>query len=422
VSERRPEPFLLSFERAPVWLLALEPSVCSAVFFVGVKSAKELLGVLESRSEDPTLFNRAVARIGVSRVHYCGQKPPPDDAIMLVSGSYPFLQRAASKPGLERKIFLLDEPWRRTIKPNPSYGFTWKILTPSQFGGSTDFPVLVGFSGFPFTLRGSSLARNIGHILDHSIRPVPLAASEVESLGHLDFYVSDSLLDPRFLERPVAYQTSYSSSQWGSRLLTAEEIGISFGLPGRLRVGGLTTAMFPFVPVQVLAGCLDSLGKVTGRLFQPLSTPGPKVLAPVPTFTWLPSIGQRLDHSWIDQSAVSSKAAKCDDARVMTHMWDRRVVLPLPGTQEGLPFLRSRLLRFQRSRLYAEFRCHMRDTHGPDWLGQLKLIRTTMRLNRGKGPNGHTGGFRKKKNTSNKSESGFMGSSSGRPVPTSAAT
>ena len=82
VSARRPEPFLLSFERAPVWLLALEPCVCSAIFFVGVRSAKELLGVLESRSEDPTLFNRAVARIGVSRVHYCGQKPPPDDAIM----------------------------------------------------------------------------------------------------------------------------------------------------------------------------------------------------------------------------------------------------------------------------------------------------------------------------------------------------
>ena len=68
MSERRPEPFLLSFERAPVWLLALETSVCSAVFFVGVRSAKELLEVLDSRSKDPTLFNRALARIGVSRV------------------------------------------------------------------------------------------------------------------------------------------------------------------------------------------------------------------------------------------------------------------------------------------------------------------------------------------------------------------
>ena len=53
---------------------------------------------------------------------------------------------------------------------------------------------------------------------------------------------------------------------------------------------------------------------------------------------------------------------------------------------------------------------------------QLKVLRTTMRLSCGKGPNGHTGGFQKKKNTSNKSESGFIGSSSCRPAHTSAAT
>ena len=210
---------------------------------------------------------------------------------------------------------------------------------------------------FRFTPRVSFLVRNIGQTLDHFIRPVPLAASEVESLGHLDFYLSDSLLDPRFLDRPVAYQTSYSSSQWGSRLLAAEKIGISFGLPGRLRVGELNTATFPFEPVQLLAGCLDSLG---------------------------------------------------EDACVMTHMWDRCVVLPLPGAQGGLMLLRSCL--------------QIRETHGSDWLEQLKVLRTTMRQNRGKGPNGQTGGFQKKKNTSNKPESGFIGSSSCRPVPTSAAT
>jgi hypothetical protein len=52
-------PFSCLSNGPPDWLLALEPSVCSAVFLVGVKSAKELLEVLDSRSEDPTLFNRA---------------------------------------------------------------------------------------------------------------------------------------------------------------------------------------------------------------------------------------------------------------------------------------------------------------------------------------------------------------------------
>ena len=63
----------------------------------------------------------------------------------------------------------------------PTFRFWWVVL------------------GFRFTPRVSSLARNISQPLDHSIRPVALAASEVESLRHLDFYLSDSLLDPRFL-------------------------------------------------------------------------------------------------------------------------------------------------------------------------------------------------------------------------------
>jgi hypothetical protein len=311
VSKSSPEPFRLSFERAPVWLLALEPSICSATYIMGVKSATDLLELLSSRGEDPTLFNRAVTQLGVTRVHFCGNELGPNQATTLISGSYPFLQRAAINPGPGRTIFLLDEPWPGKTKPKYSALVTWQRLKPTQFGGSANFPVLVGSSGFRFSPQGSSLARNVGHILDHSIRPVGLTASEVKSLESCqDFYVAKSLVDPRYLERPVAYQTSYSSSNWGSRMLTAEEIGISFGLPGRLRLGGLTTNMFPFVPVQVVAGCLDSLGNSSGRLVQPLSTPGPQVLAPIPTGTWLKSIGKRLDHAWIDQSAVSAKAAK----------------------------------------------------------------------------------------------------------------
>jgi hypothetical protein len=164
---------------------------------------------------------------------FCGNKLGPKQATTLISGSYPFLQRAAYKPGPSRTIFLL-EPWRGKTKPKASALETWQRLKPTHFGGSTNFPVLVGSAGFRFAPRGSSLARNLGHILDHSICPVSLAASEVKLFENLEqtFYVDKSLVDPRYLERSVAYQTSSSSSNWGSRMLTAEEIGISFGLPG----------------------------------------------------------------------------------------------------------------------------------------------------------------------------------------------
>jgi hypothetical protein len=80
------------------------------------------------------------------------------------------------------------------------------------------------------------------------------------------------MLDPSQLDRPVAYKTAYSSSRWGSRCLTPEELGISFGLPAQLSLGGLNGSMFPFVPLQVLAGCLDSLGQSDSRVLQPLAT------------------------------------------------------------------------------------------------------------------------------------------------------
>jgi hypothetical protein len=87
-----------------------------------------------------------------------------------------------------------------------------------------------------------------------------------------------------------------------------------------MSLGGLEAGMFPFVPLQVLSGCLDSLGGPTDRLLQPLETPSRQSLAPVPMSSWLPTIGKRLDHSWIDQTAVSAKAAKNDAAIVATHM------------------------------------------------------------------------------------------------------
>jgi hypothetical protein len=163
-----PEPFCLVFEQAPVWLLALEPSMCSAAYISGIKSANNFLELLRSRGQDPTLFNRAVTWLGVAQVHYCGNKPAPTQATTLISGSYPFLQQAAARPGLGRTLFLLDEPWRGKTNPRSAL-VTWQRLKPTQFGGSTHFPVLVGAAGFQFNAKGSSLSRNVGHILDHAI-------------------------------------------------------------------------------------------------------------------------------------------------------------------------------------------------------------------------------------------------------------
>jgi hypothetical protein len=271
--------------------------------------------------------------------------------------------------------------------------------------GPTHYPVLMGSSGFSFAPQGSSLGRTIGHILDHGIRPEFLHTSVAASLDsrQQDYYVSESLLDPRHLEWPVAYQTTYSSSRWGSRVLTTDEIGIAFGLPARLSLGGLEAAMFPIVPLQVLVGCLDSLGGSTSQLLEPLETPSCTPLAPIPLFTWLLKIEKRLDHSWIDHTAVSAKAAKNDGALVATHMWDQRILLPFPTIVGGLPYLRSQLMRFQSARLYREFRQHMAANHGSDWSAQLTKLRSQLRTTiqrlrqKGGGPTGQNRGESKEK-------------------------
>jgi hypothetical protein len=153
--------------------------------------------------------------------------------------------------------------------------------------GVYSLPCPHGVLGLSFAVQGSSLGRTIGHILDHRIRPEFLHTSVAASLdsGQQDYYVSKSLPDPRHLEWPVAYQTTYLFSRWGSHVLTTNKIGIAFGLPAGLSLGGLKAEMFLIIPLQVLAGCLDSFGRSTSRLLEPLDTPACHPLAPIPLFS-----------------------------------------------------------------------------------------------------------------------------------------
>jgi hypothetical protein len=85
VTEVNPVPFCIIFERArPVWLLALEPSICSGVYFREGKSARALLALLEDRGFDSTLFNRAVSRLGLGCVHFGCSAPSPAHATTLI--------------------------------------------------------------------------------------------------------------------------------------------------------------------------------------------------------------------------------------------------------------------------------------------------------------------------------------------------
>ena len=134
----------------------------------------------------------------MNRIHYKGGSPTPKGATTLISGSYPFLQGTTSSLKDGRSLLLLDEPWHGKT-PKCSETVTWRRFKPVHFGGSTLYPVLMGSSGFIFAPKVSILARSIGHVIDHGIRPDPLA-TPVSSLLTQDYYTSNCLLDPRYLE------------------------------------------------------------------------------------------------------------------------------------------------------------------------------------------------------------------------------
>jgi hypothetical protein len=92
-----PQRFAVLAEGLPMWLFALERSFCSEVVILGYDSARAYRSHLESVVSNPGLVYRAIAHLGLGRVAYSLDAKPPHDALVLVSGSVPFLQDVAAQ-------------------------------------------------------------------------------------------------------------------------------------------------------------------------------------------------------------------------------------------------------------------------------------------------------------------------------------
>jgi hypothetical protein len=154
----------------------------------------------------------------------------------------------------------------------------------------------------------------------------------------------DQRLHPTDLTCDVLYHTHYSTTGWGKRSLSANEVGIAFGWPAWARKGSADLlAAFPSVPLQIMDGCLKGITSTAPRL-DPLKTPALPVIPVSAHFSWIPLIQKFLPHTWVDSGLVTAKAAKRDDAGVPTHLWDRRCSLVLPHTTPVLDNLRRLIM------------------------------------------------------------------------------
>jgi hypothetical protein len=357
----RPVKFSLVSENMPVWLLAMEKDYCTLLHVVGHYSPGVFLKAMREKNIDPHLVNIAVARLGLGLVRYLGAEPPSHETVLLVSGSLDFLKRTQEQWPRHRSLFLLDQPSRSKIKSSVS--MKWSRLRHQTFGGATNYVALLGTMNLAIQPQRTTLTRTVGHILDHGIRPqtLPTGYNSEEALG------LGNRINPGQLDQVVAYRSAYSRTGWGLRQLTPDELGIAFGLPSWLRTNDLLATHFPFVPVQIMDGCLKALCGTSANVTHQLPTPKPRSLDRGSGKTWLPKLQRFLSHDWINVDYVTSKAAKSDGAEVPTALWDQRILLPLPWAKNVLTFLPTRLLGRLQRKLYYEVRTYLRETYGEHW-------------------------------------------------------
>lgn len=138
----------------------------------------------------------------------------------------------------------------------------------------------MGLPNIQLKPRTTTLRRNIGHSLGHAIRPNNWTLAKVSSCPYP--MTPQSRLDINHLSRELLYQTRQTSSGWGLRALTPDEVGIAFGLPAFQRLGGLTMGRFPLVLLQIMDGILKAYGREKSHQ-TPLSFGLPYRVQPYPT-------------------------------------------------------------------------------------------------------------------------------------------
>jgi hypothetical protein len=352
----------------------MQRTFCSKLYILGWPMAAALKHHLEASGASVRLAHRAFAHLGLGRVIYHATLQAPVGAVVLVSGDLSFLDQASLRFAEHETLFLLSWHWKGKCSCN---GPAKRRLTHLAFGGPTHFVALFGSQGVHAHPLETDLRRSVGHVFDYGLRPEPVVS--IDPLDHPGTISLDSVLHPADLGRDVLHPTAFYASGWGIRALTADELGIAFGFPGWLRAGGLTVADFPIVPVQTMDACLRSV-LLARKFVSPLVPVPVERLSAPPSSTWLPTLQKFLPHSWIDESTISSKAVKHDNAAVPTAMWDQRITLLYQewdcaqGTRVLL-FFRDYLMRSYRHRLLSEFRVFMRTTHGPFWPYRLACCR-----------------------------------------------
>jgi hypothetical protein len=214
-----PLAFALIFESQPAWLYALEREQVRKVTFVDFDGPASLQHWSEAKYIDPQLVVRSLQYLGSQRVEYVGPRSTlPSGATVLASGSQEFLRETWRVNKGNPAFLLTDLHW--PYKTISCKRIPWYHLQHVGFGGITNYVALLGLPNFHLEPRTTTLRSNIGHILDHGIRPTNWSVPKASS--YPDQMMPQSGLDINHLGRELLHQTHQTASGWGLRALTPD--------------------------------------------------------------------------------------------------------------------------------------------------------------------------------------------------------
>jgi hypothetical protein len=223
------------------------------------------------------------------------------------------------------------------------------------------------------------IRRNIRSFFDFGVRPVSCKAP---TSPRPDVYLLSHILECGKYDTDVVFQTSFSASGWGRRALSLTELGKAHGFPRAIAMhSSMHASMLDWPPIQLLDALLFGLSDTIQHSSSPnvdfVDTPmvpsSAPPLAPLPSLqrSWIPELGRFLDHKWIDQSLITIKAIKHDNAAAPSHLWDARLTGLFPGIGPHLLLLGTHMLRRYRRQLWREARGYLQCSYGSHWVSQL---------------------------------------------------
>ena len=369
LKKRKPLKATLLAQDIPFWLLGIKSMDWKSINCLAYDSIRrpEVKASRDHLSLKLTIFPNQDALLKNSHMTDIG----------LISGTTSFLRSVL--PLLPVSLPLLIHCERRSRRDSLLDSVKWTRVTHARVGGVTNQHIWLGVRGIPGWTLSPRVSRSIGHILSHSERPKPC-----QLLPTFPHYTSRDTLKRSKLHVPVVYPSHFSYTGFGHRRLTSDELCSAFDIPNWMKPNAkdleawLDLDLFAsMLPLQLFSAALDET--------VPLISPAisiPKSIQSSQTFDdssshgiHLPAINKFLAHSWIAHGLVSEKAVKSDDAGVAIGMWNQRISLVLPASDEVLNHIRTLILGRLRRRNTRSLISFLSNVHGGDWMTRLSLLR-----------------------------------------------